>query len=372
MIEDFDHGLPENKYNKHAWILGKPDIGENVWIGAFCLIDALHAPLRIGKGVNVSSGAQILTHSTVKRCVSEKRYGKVDSKKTEIGEFTFIGTNAVILMGSNIGHHSVVAAGAVISENSTFPPFSLIAGVPAKRIGSSKRYLEGVEKESLSIVIPAYNEEKTLKDVVDKALKQARKLKIDFEIVLVDDGSKDKTKEIIKKLSRIKNVRGVYHNKNKGFTGAMKTCFKSAKKHLIFLAPADGQYQFRELKSFVERIKGHDVAVGYRKNKERGLIRQINSFGFHFLCKSLLNINLKEISSVSLWRKEVFKSIKIKSSDRSAMFLPELISKTQDKKFKFTEVPITWGKRKGGEAKGANPLMIFKTFKEMVILSRKL
>ena len=122
------------KYNKFAWILGNPEIGERVWIGAFTLIDALHAPLKIGRGTDISSGVQILTHSTVRRAISERRHGEVDGASTEIGEFCFIGTHATILMGAKIGHHSVIAAGAVIPQFMKVPPYSLVAGVPAKAI----------------------------------------------------------------------------------------------------------------------------------------------------------------------------------------------------------------------------------------------
>lgn len=128
----FEHGILPNKYNPHAWILGNPDIGEDVWIGAFTLIDAKYAFLKIGKGCNISSGAQIVTHDTSKRCVSQRKYDKVDSMPVEIGDYVYIGTNAVILMGCKIGHHSIIAAGAVIKQNTVIPPYSLVAGVPAK------------------------------------------------------------------------------------------------------------------------------------------------------------------------------------------------------------------------------------------------
>lgn len=137
-----DQGLPANKYNSNTWIAGNPQIGENVWIGAFCLIDAIHNTLKIGEGTDIASGAQIYTHSTVKRCISERRYDKIDSKPTEIGKFCFIGANAVVLMGCKIGDHSVVAAGAVVTENTIVPPYSIVAGVPARVTGSSKKILK--------------------------------------------------------------------------------------------------------------------------------------------------------------------------------------------------------------------------------------
>lgn len=140
LTEKFDHGLPPNKYNSHSWIAGNPIIGKDVWIGAFTLIDAIYSPLRIGKGCNIASGAQIITHSTVKRCISENKR-KIESAPVKIGRFCFIGSNAVILMGSKIGHHSVIAAGAVVVENSIIPSYSIVAGVPAKIVGSSKSLL---------------------------------------------------------------------------------------------------------------------------------------------------------------------------------------------------------------------------------------
>jgi acetyltransferase-like isoleucine patch superfamily enzyme len=127
------HGIPPNRYNPHAWMTGTPEIGEGTWIGAFTLIDG-QGGLKIGRGCDISTGAQLLTHSTVRRCLTERRYNQVDRKPTVIEDYVFIGTNAVILMGSHIGHHSIVAAGAVVLEDTVIPPFSLVVGVPARRV----------------------------------------------------------------------------------------------------------------------------------------------------------------------------------------------------------------------------------------------
>lgn len=123
--------LPANPYNPFCWIAGEPEIGEGTWIGAFTLIDGLGG-LKIGRGCNISSGAQVLSHSTVRRCVTERRHPKVDRKRTEIGDFVFIGANAVVQMGARIGDHSVVGAGAVVLEDAVVPPYSLVVGVPAR------------------------------------------------------------------------------------------------------------------------------------------------------------------------------------------------------------------------------------------------
>jgi acetyltransferase-like isoleucine patch superfamily enzyme len=127
------HGIPSNPYNPHCWITGTPEIGEGTWIGAFTLIDG-QGGLKIGRYCDISSGSQILTHSTVRRCLSERKYNKVDRSTTILEDYVFVGTNAVILMGSHIGHHSIVAAGAVVLEGTNIPPYSLVAGVPARVI----------------------------------------------------------------------------------------------------------------------------------------------------------------------------------------------------------------------------------------------
>jgi len=355
----------KNKYNKFAWVLGEPEIGDRVWIGAFTLIDSLHNKLKIGRGTDISSGAQILTHSTVKRAISEKRHGEIDSAPTEIGEFCFIGTHATILMGSIIGHHSVVAAGAVVPQFMKVPPYSVVAGIPAKVVGSSKRFLKGVEKESISIAIPAFNEVKNLERVVKEAITAVSKITKDYELVIVDDGSKDGTTKIIKRLAKRRNIRAVYHSKNKGFTGAMKSALYSAKKHLVFLAPADGQFDFSQLPKFVDAIGGYDMAIGVRKSPERNYFRRISSWAIYTLYQKLFSIPISEISTVFMWRRRVIASIEIESNDRGAMFLYEFFYKALRMNFKYVEVPILWRPRRAGKPKGRGALNIIKTLEGM-------
>jgi carbonic anhydrase/acetyltransferase-like protein (isoleucine patch superfamily) len=125
-----------NNHNPLSWIRGlekgNVTILEDAWIGPFTVIDGEYDTVHIGKGVNVSSGAQILTHDTVQRCITARAYNQIDHKPTIIEDYVFIGTNAVILKGCIVGTRSVVAAGAVLKENTIVPPNSLVYGVPAK------------------------------------------------------------------------------------------------------------------------------------------------------------------------------------------------------------------------------------------------
>lgn len=146
--------LPPNKYHPLAWLAGEPVIGEGTWIGAFTLIDGLGG-LTIGRGCNVSSGAQVLSHSTARRCVAERAWEQLDRRPTEIGDFVFIGANAVVLMGCRVGHHSVIGAGAVLTEGMEVPPYSLVVGVPARIVRSIESEVAEWRAEGVALAAKA-------------------------------------------------------------------------------------------------------------------------------------------------------------------------------------------------------------------------
>jgi len=131
-------GFPPNPWNPHAWVIGDPEVGPGTWIGAFTVIDG-SGGLRIGAGCDVSCGAQIYTHASVKRCVSGRSYPTVDRRPTTIGDRVFIGAAAVVSMGVTIGDESVVAAGAVVTDD--VPARTVVAGVPARPV--SRVVVEG-------------------------------------------------------------------------------------------------------------------------------------------------------------------------------------------------------------------------------------
>lgn len=123
------HHLPRNPYNAHAWLVGEPHVGDDVWIGAFTVIDG-SGGLTIGDGCHISAGAQIYTHSTVARALSAGEL-PTERRPTSIGAHCHVGAGAIILMGSMIGSRCVVGAGAVVLEGTVAPDDSLIVGNPA-------------------------------------------------------------------------------------------------------------------------------------------------------------------------------------------------------------------------------------------------
>jgi acetyltransferase-like isoleucine patch superfamily enzyme len=124
--------LPPNPWNEHAWVTGEPTVGEGTWIGAFTVLDG-SGGLTIGRGCDISSGVQVYTHSSARRCVSGRRFTEVERQPVTIGDRVFIGAGAVVNMGVTIGDEAVVGAGAVVTAD--VPARAIVGGVPARVIG---------------------------------------------------------------------------------------------------------------------------------------------------------------------------------------------------------------------------------------------
>lgn len=122
-----------------ATIIGDVEIGDHSWVGPFCMLDGTGG-LRIGRNCSIATGAQLQTHDTVKWAVSGGRLDYEYSPVT-IEDCCFIGAHAVVTRGVTVGTETLVAAGAVVTRD--VPPRSIVAGVPAKVVGSVR--IEGDE-----------------------------------------------------------------------------------------------------------------------------------------------------------------------------------------------------------------------------------
>ena len=143
-------------------------------------------------------------------------------------------------------------------------------------------------------------------------------------------------------------VSVVHHPKNLGFSGAIKTCYNTSSKDLIFLLPADGQIHASDCELFLREIPNNDVVVGYRLTNPEPLFRRINSKVFHMLYRSLFGVTLREISTSILWRKSVLDSIDITAIGRSALIEPEVIYKAWSAGWRIAEVAIPYYPRTTG------------------------
>src|SRR5260221_3725107 len=112
----------------------------------------------------------------------------------------------------------------------------------------NSRNILSMTTPSLSIFFPCYNDEKSIGKLVTDATHVAQKLTDDFEIIVIDDGSTDKSREVLSDLAKEnKNLKLIFHEKNIGYGGALQSGFKAASKDLVFYTDGDGQYDVKEL-----------------------------------------------------------------------------------------------------------------------------
>jgi len=220
--------------------------------------------------------------------------------------------------------------------------------------------------EKLSIVMPAYNEEGNLPNTIEPLIKIFNELSIDYEILIINDGSKDKTGEVAENLSKkYPKIRVIHHEINKGYGGAQLTGFKNATGKYVSVIPSDNQFFQEDIKKYIEEIKTSDLIIGYRVNrvdpKRRGILAKIYNFSLLFL----FGLKVKDIDWVKMYKKEFLDSVEIES--KSALIDTELVIKAKRKGLKIKEIPCKHLPRVYGNPTGNNIKVLLKELREFII-----
>ncbi|MDO8619167.1 MAG: glycosyltransferase family 2 protein [Candidatus Daviesbacteria bacterium] len=222
--------------------------------------------------------------------------------------------------------------------------------------------------ESLSVVIPAYNEGGNLTNLVQETFADAKKLTNDFEIIVVNDGSSDNTGLVADKLAKTyKHVRVIHHNKNQGLARAVWTGIKSANKEIILYIEGDGQQPLKDQLKLLEKIKNADVVLGVRgKRIDYNLFRKILSYGYLFLLRLFFNLKFKDVNWSQAYRRKIFEKIELKSI--TPFFSTEVAIRASRQGFRVEEAPSTYKPRENGSSSLGNISTAYKMFKEMIML----
>lgn len=227
-------------------------------------------------------------------------------------------------------------------------------------------------KKSLSIFFPAYNEEANAKKSVKEALEVAKKITDDYEVIVVDDGSKDDTVKIINELAKNNHhVVAVHHKKNQGYGGALITGIRKSKKDLIFFSDIDLQFDLGELTSFMPYIDKYDVVIGYRNPRKDPFMRLANAWGWKTLINMLFHLGVKDIDcAFKLFNRRVFDKVQVHS--RGAMVSAEMLIRIKRAGFSIYELPVSHYPRVAGSPTGAKPAVIIKAFKDLMKVRKEL
>lgn len=219
---------------------------------------------------------------------------------------------------------------------------------------------------SLSIFFPAYNEEANIGATIKTALDVAEQLNIPYEIIVVNDGSKDKTAEIAASFSRqYPQVRVINHPVNQGYGAAVLSGIKAAKYSHVFFTDADLQFDLYELYKLLEFVPDYQAVLGYRAKRRDPWMRLANAKGWNILNRLLFGLQVKDIDcAFKLFKTDVVQNLPVKS--RGAMLSAEILINLQRRGVAFKEVPVTHLPRVAGSPTGAKPAVILRAFKEML------
>lgn len=207
----------------------------------------------------------------------------------------------------------------------------------------------------LSVVMPVYNERKTIRDVIAKV----RLVPVDKELIIVDDCSTDGTRDFLKQLEKEAGVKVFYHDQNQGKGAALRTGFKHCAGEIVIVQDADLEYFPEEYPELIEPIeKGWaDVVYGSRflgrKHRVLYFHHYVANRFLTFVSNVFTNLNLSDMETCyKVFRREVIQSIEIKQ-DRFG-FEPEITAKIARRRLRVFEVPVSYNGRTYLEGKKIN------------------
>ncbi len=228
----------------------------------------------------------------------------------------------------------------------------------------------------LSLFLPTYNESGNIEKVVLNARKVLLEKAKKWEIIVVNDGSKDNTREIIEKLHQEDSrIRLINHEVNKGYGGSLQSGFYNSKYEWITFIDSDGQFDFGEINKFYDEQKrtNADLVIGYYKKRQVSKLKIITSKMWELSVFILFGLHVKDIDcGFKLISKKVIDRIPRLESERGAFISSELLIKSRKAGFKIVEIPVTHYPRVIGKGTGRNIRVIIKSFVDLARLWKKL
>ncbi|HBC72822.1 MAG: Glycosyltransferase [Candidatus Amesbacteria bacterium GW2011_GWB1_47_19] len=225
-----------------------------------------------------------------------------------------------------------------------------------------------MKSPGLSVVIPAYNEEKNIAACLTAVHTVIRQLRLsDWEIIVVNDGSRDRTGAIAAGFQKkIPRLRIVTNSPNKGYGGALKTGFSAATQDFIVFVPADNQFDFSQVRLLIakQQATGADIVSGIRQQTRESHVRRFNRWGWNTAVRALFGYLATDIDcGFKLFRREILSRIQLHSD--GALIDTELFAQARTRGFTVVEVPLTHLLRTAGHSTGADPRVIIKAFREL-------
>ena len=232
---------------------------------------------------------------------------------------------------------------------------------------------EPTRSHSMSVVLPAYNEEQVIANTVFEVLHVLNAWRMDFEILVVNDGSTDQTGEIVEALAPTgahSRVRLITHATNEGYGASLVSGFAAATKELVFFMDSDGQFDIRDLQKFFPLIDTYDAVIGYRIDRQDSWMRKLNAWGWKQLIGWVLGVHVRDVDcAFKLLHTEFLRRHPLET--RGAMINAELLYRLTRAGCTYKEVGVNHLPRLHGRATGARLSVILRAFRELFISARE-
>jgi glycosyltransferase involved in cell wall biosynthesis len=225
----------------------------------------------------------------------------------------------------------------------------------------------------LSVVLPAYNEEPNIDRVVRQVMAYLEPTGIDYEILPVNDGSRDRTAEILDALQQeLPRVRPQHHPQNRGYGAALRSGFDAARKRYVFYMDGDGQFDIKDLDHLLPLASEDVIVTGFRIERRDPLVRRLNAKLFGgWLVRIMLGVYVKDLNcAFKLIPKRVFETVKLEST--GALINAELYGRAIRAGFGIREVGVHHYAREAGVQTGAHLSVIFRAFYDLFRLRQQI
>lgn len=218
---------------------------------------------------------------------------------------------------------------------------------------------------SLTIFYPCYNEEANCERVTRSAVEVGRSVTPDLEVLIVNDGSRDRTAEVADRLAaEIPEVRAVHNRPNRGYGGALQRGFREASKNWIFYTDGDGQFDLNELPKLLPLMETHDIVSCYRIDRKDPFMRKANAFAWSTLVNMLFHIGLRDIDcAFKIYPRTFVERISLLST--GALIDTEMLAKARNMKLTIAQLGVHHYPRTAGQQTGANMKVILRAFREL-------
>jgi glycosyltransferase involved in cell wall biosynthesis len=221
---------------------------------------------------------------------------------------------------------------------------------------------------SLSVVLPAHNEGKNLPFILKEASLLLEQLNLDYEIIVVDDGSTDDTALVVKSFVE-KNplVKLLSHPRNLGYGAALTSGFRTSTKELVFFMDSDRQFDIGDITKLLPFTTEFDIVAGYRLKRQDPWYRVMIGRTYNLMVITLFGVHLKDIDcAFKIYHRDVLDKIHFETV--GALVNTEIMLKAQLAGKTIKEVGVNHYPRIEGKQSGAKPKVIIKAFWETLAL----